>query len=329
MSGWRAIQPGSFADVRAALAGREPVLLLPPSSRAERERLSAPEPPSWARLAVFTSGSTGEAKLVIHSEENLRVSASQVVARIGPRARIATTLAPWGMAGSLLGAVLPEIANGVEARGVSVAEAVQADFLFTNPWHLAQIPGALKARRVVSLTGWLPPRIRGMHPKAEEIFGLSEAAGPVLWNGEPLGAECALAGDGELLLRGRQMSPALEQPFATGDVFLRGPDGRFVWQARKRSMINVAGRKVPPRLVEGIVGEIPGVSACVALPVEDAVYGERVGLVLEGEEPTDLVPRLRAVLSCDLMPVRWVWVERLPRLANGKPDLAALRILLS
>ncbi len=329
---WTFAEPRNFTELQSAWNSEGPLVLFPPLSGAERDRyrvLVSDAPPPGARVAVFTSGSTGEPKLVVHTEENLRVSARQVAAKLEGASSVATTLAPWGMAGLLLGCVLPWAESGLRSGGVAVAEAanLDVDILFTNPWHLDLVfhGGHPRTRRIVSLTGSLPPvwRERGV----EEIFGATEAAGPVLWNGKSLGARCELGGEGELLLSGAQLSPFLPQPFPTGDLFEREGDG-LRWLARKRQMINVAGRKIPPRLVEEIALALPGVKACVALPVSDPLYGERVGLVIEGEEPKEWSSILRERFSRDFLPSRWVWVAQMPRLASGKPDLAASRLLL-
>ena len=76
----------------------------------------------------------------------------------------------------------------------------------------------------------------------------------------------------------------------------------------------------------------PKAAKLAAVAVPDALRGNAVLAIVEGDEDAGLAARLaracRAALGEHAAPRRVVFLPRLPALASGKPDLAALARLV-
>jgi hypothetical protein len=150
--------------------------------------------------------------------------------------------------------------------------------------------------------------LRAFHELGIEIhnaYGLTEAplvtlnrlgANRIGTAGTPLPeTEVCLAEDGEILVRGPQVTPGycdegVEQPFRdgrllTGDLGHLTPEGSLVIEGRKKEVIATSyGKKIQPAKVEALLREIPGVAEamlvgdcrpyCVALLWTDGDPGD-------------------------------------------------------
>ncbi|MEZ5292315.1 MAG: AMP-binding protein [Vicinamibacterales bacterium] len=157
-------------------------------------------------------------------------------------------------------------------------------------------------------------------------YGLTEAA-PIVTVSHPLdrtagsvgrampGVEIRLADDGEILVRGGNVTPgyfhdpaltarALEGGWLhTGDLGAIGPDGRvFVHGRKKELIVTPEGQNVVPDDVERVLDRQPGVreSAAVGLPAAPGSPAERVHAVLvvePGADPERIVAAANAALE--------------------------------
>lgn len=354
--------PDLRENLRAALEAGLPLVVLPPSSAREEDvllRQLPATPPASARLVMFTSGTTGEPKAVFHAESSLLASARQLARALKGSGPSVSLLPAWGMAGVIFHCILPAVRGGSAVFSREPAldwgpfvpallRTLEADFITLNPALLEMLllTGLDPQWRgsVVSLTAPLKPALRARITghKLLEIFGMTEASGPVLLEGKSLGAETRLAADAELELKGPQFllgyaadghfTPAPEW-FGTGDIFSL-ENGRLAHQARKRDLIDLGGRKISPRVIEEVLEAMPEIAECLAFAVELSGV-ERPGLLFVRKSgcnlPHDaLSSRLEqlmgAGLSPELRPKWWREVPALPRLKNGKPDRKAARL---
>lgn len=115
----------------------------------------------------------------------------------------------------------------------------------------------------------------------------------------------------------------------TGDLGRIDESGLLHLTGRSKTLINVAGSKVAPHVVEAALLDHPEVQDAVVLALQDEYRGEVVGAVVECES-TDMTPGalatyLRHRLSPHMVPRRWLITTAAPRTTSGKPDLRAIR----
>jgi long-chain acyl-CoA synthetase len=117
----------------------------------------------------------------------------------------------------------------------------------------------------------------------------------------------------------------------SGDIGHMDEAGLLHLSDRRKSIINVDGTKVLPRVVENALSECSAVTDAVVVGVPDEFRGEAVAAMVEVAMPVgvgDLALHLRARLSSPMIPRRWLLVDELPRTVSGKPDVAAVRLRL-
>lgn len=230
--------------------------------------------------------------------------------------------------------------------------------------HLISLTGSAaprppRLRRFVSSGGPLAPgdseRLQNLWSlPVENIYGSSECmmiavndpGGGEAENdlGSPLAScEWRLGEDGELRVRteklavgyeiaGRQMPLARDEAgyFRSGDR-ARATSRGYQISGRLATTINVGGKKVAPEAVEAVLRTLPGVRDAAVCAYADPAAGERVAAVLTGEGgvgAAELRAQLIGRLAPHELPRRLLWVDALPRLANGKLDRCALPELL-
>ncbi len=111
--------------------------------------------------------------------------------------------------------------------------------------------------------------------------------------------------------------------FMTGDLAWVDETGRVTVCGRSKSMINVAGHKVFPEEVEGVLDSLPGVAASRVIGVAHPILGEVVHAQIEAApgSAVDLDALRRACqerLSAHKVPQRLELVASLPRTRTGK-----------
>jgi long-chain acyl-CoA synthetase len=118
----------------------------------------------------------------------------------------------------------------------------------------------------------------------------------------------------------------------TGDVAHLEHDGFLVLHGRNDDMINVGGFKVLPDQIEGVLTEHPTVlgSVCIGLPDPRRITGQVVRAYLvpasERRAPDEELSRwVAARLEHYKVPVKFIWIETLPRTSSGKFMRSVLR----
>jgi len=98
-------------------------------------------------------------------------------------------------------------------------------------------------------------------------------------------------------------------------------DGKVYLQGRLGDLINVAGRKISPEIIERILLTHPKVRECVVFgaPSRDVERSETIVALVAGEKcETELRQFLLERLPAWQMPREWQWVESLPTNGRGK-----------
>lgn len=116
----------------------------------------------------------------------------------------------------------------------------------------------------------------------------------------------------------------------TGDVVVVDEDGTMHMVGRKKEMFKSGGYNVYPSEIEGVIGEHGEVVHVAVVEAPDPLW-ESVGVAFvvpnDGEtfDVERLVTYLRSRLANYKIPKRFVLVDELPQLANGKVDRVSLR----
>jgi len=142
------------------------------------------------------------------------------------------------------------------------------------------------------------------------------AAGPALFC-----TRVAIAADGEILVSGPTVSPAVGGVLATGDLGELDAEGNLRVIGRKSELIISGGENVAPSEVEDALCEHPAVIEAGVFGSPDPQWGEAVHahVVLRAPVSTEaLREHCVARLAPFKVPKRIVVVEALPRTASGK-----------
>jgi len=111
-----------------------------------------------------------------------------------------------------------------------------------------------------------------------------------------------------------------------GEMGLLDGTGNLVLKGRKTRMIRVAEHSVFPEDVERVLVTDAAVTLCAVIPEADALRGQHLVAVVQGDPACEgrLRALCRARLPAHAAPRRYVFLDTLPLLAAGKPDLQAL-----
>jgi O-succinylbenzoic acid--CoA ligase len=119
-------------------------------------------------------------------------------------------------------------------------------------------------------------------------------------------------------------------PFAADDDGQLDRQGRLRILGRRDRLIITGGEKVDPRLVEEAVRATGLVEDVLVAGAPDPEWGERVVAIYTGapRAVADLRAALAGRVAPPFLPKTWIHAEQLPLDERGKPDRAALAVLL-
>ena len=139
-------------------------------------------------------------------------------------------------------------------------------------------------RRVLLGGGPIAPALLARAREADVAvapsYGMTEACSQIATDGVPLlGTELRIAGDGEVLVRGRTVAAGALGPdgwLRTGDLGALDPRGRLVIAGRKADTIVTGGENVAPVEVEAVILEHPAVADAAVFGRADPEWGEAI-----------------------------------------------------
>ena len=300
-------------------------------------------------VLMFTSGTSGEPKAVALTVGNLDAAAAASAGVIGafPHDRWLCCLPLFHVAGlsilvrAVRSAATVVLHDGFETHRVVVAlEAAGVTLVSLVPTMLRRLLdgglGATPSLRAVLLGGGpIPPGLLGEAVAtglpARCTYGMTESASQVVVTdvgetaGRPVpGAQVRVAPDGEIMVKGRMISPsavAVDGWLHTGDSGWMDRQGRLHVTGRIKEMIVTGGEKVAPAAVEAVLLEHPAVADVGVAGTPSREWGEAVtAFLVLGRPVTDyeLEAFARERLPGYCVPKRFVRVEHLPRNAAGK-----------
>lgn len=305
---------------------------------------SAPPVADGDALVIASSGTTGMAKLIVHTHRSIGAHARAVHAHLAvdparDRWLACLPLAHLGGLGVVLRALVTDTPFDVWSSFAADRVAAAPDELGSTLVSL--VPTALdridaSTFRWVVLGGTADPGTRPAN--VVRTYGLTETGGGVVYEGEPLPSVEVRVGAGcSIDLRGPTLARGLRRPdgsvlsitdddgwFATGDLGTRGADGRLVVSGRADDLIVTGGENVWPAQVEAVLGTHPRVAEVAVIGRVDPEWGHRVVAVVVPVERAvppsleDLRDHVRTVLPAHAAPRQLVLVDRLPLTGLGK-----------
>lgn len=121
--------------------------------------------------------------------------------------------------------------------------------------------------------------------------------------------------------------PVEDGHIGTGDIGMLDASGHLFLRGRESRKVTVADRTLFLEDIEAVMTAVDA-GGCAAVAVPDALRGHMIVAFVEGPDDPERRARFRracrAALGANAAPRRVVFLPRLPALASGKPDLAAL-----
>ena len=370
---WRA--GGIVAPLSPQLTGPERSLALRALEDAERRAEGLPQ---GTAAVIWTSGTAGtprgvaitEANLLANAEacaERLQLSREDVwyaalsLAHIGGLALVARAV----LLGATLVAEGPFDVHGLMSalRGdggtppVTHTSLVPTQLVrLLDGWGPAPAPATLRCILVGGAAtpaplleralegGWPLALTYGMTEMSSQVATATpaqvrEKPGSV---GAPLpGVEVRVAGDGEILARGRTQAAGfvgVGEPltdadgwYHSGDLGRVDEDGHLQVVGRKSDRIMSGGVTVDPHEVEAALREHPAIRDACVVGLPDQEWGERVAAVVVpsggGLDQERIEEWADERLGAARLPRLWLVRNHLPTNRNGKVDRAAVRDL--
>lgn len=118
--------------------------------------------------------------------------------------------------------------------------------------------------------------------------------------------------------------------FMTGDIGFLDAQGRLLLRGRERDEINKGGMKIYPSDIDAVVERYPAASDVCAFALDDAIYGQAVGMaVVLNDKSDDAIRGLHGWMKTHLaehkMPSRWWVIDAIPRTSRGKINRDAVK----
>ena len=116
--------------------------------------------------------------------------------------------------------------------------------------------------------------------------------------------------------------------YPTGDRVSRNRHGEYCYHGRLDRMLKCSGYRVEPAEIEAVIEQCPGVLRCAVTGLSDSTSGQRpaAAVVLEaGANLANISAVLRNKLPAYMYPCRFLALQKLPLLSNGKIDYQTLK----
>jgi O-succinylbenzoic acid--CoA ligase len=308
--------------------------------------------PEGARTVLFSSGSTGRPRPILHTVAAHLASASASSARI-----------PLGVGDRwLLNLPLAHV-SGLSVLFRCVSTGACAVFGGTAATHFSMVPTQLR-RALGALPSGLKAVLVGGGAVSPDLvskavadgwpvhltYGLTEMASqvcttrhlqpgdPVDTVGTPLESVAVEARDGRVFVRGPMLAEGVwdgglvpvadtDGWLATSDLGCERPDGTWQILGRADRVLVSGGENVSAEQVELALEGITGIARCVVVAVADAEFGERPVAFVRGRVPPDWEARLRCLLPGFAMPVMLLPLPGEMVAGDAKPSWNELREL--
>jgi O-succinylbenzoic acid--CoA ligase len=157
-----------------------------------------------------------------------------------------------------------------------------------------------------------------------ETYGSAETFGGVVYDSIALdGVQVRITEDSRIQISSTELGEVLMSDL--GEIV----EGKLRVLGRADRVLISGGIKISLDRVEAIARDVAGVVEIAAVAIEDAEWGERVGIVYLGspEVADEIAIRLADDLGPAAKPLRIIRADRVPKLSSGKHDLLAIKQL--
>jgi acyl-CoA synthetase (AMP-forming)/AMP-acid ligase II len=356
------------ADVERLLAATQPKVVL------DLDALPAGEPvhdvwtdASARAVVLFTAGTTGAPKGVVHSQRTLAYKAEQMahVHELTPTDCVLMPAPCAHISGLLNGITLPGVvpfrvvfmAKWDPARAIDLIEHERVTYMVGPPTFFVSMmqspsfaPERVASMRLISSGGagvsqaFVDEATAAFGARVKRTYGSTEAPS-VITDGRPNGeVELRVDEHGELLVRGQEVcvgyldEAQTAATFTTDGWYRTGDlatitDGVVAIVGRLKDIIIRGGENISVAEVEALLEAHPAIRHAVVVGVPDDVMGERVAAFVVADDPIDL-ETVREWFATQgaaryKTPERVHAVTSIPMLPTGKPDRHALLAGLS
>jgi len=326
-----------------------------------------PEPDTRAAV-LFTSGSSGAPKGVVHTQASLAYKAVQMrdAHGLGPADCVLMPAPAAHISGLLNGVTLPGVvpfrtvfmARWDPDTALALIARERVTFMVGPPTFFVSMmrapsfdPARVESLRLISSGGagvsdaFIAEATRAFGARVKRTYGSTEAPS-IISDGRAIGpVRCRVDAQGELQVRGEELFAGYLDDdqtraaftddgwFRTGDLAAVASDGTITITGRLKDVIIRGGENISTGEVEATLEAHPDVRHAVALGEPDDRLGERVVAIVEAPATFGLDAcrawfAERGVAKFKT-PERVVALDAMPLLASGKPDKEALRALIA
>ncbi len=128
--------------------------------------------------------------------------------------------------------------------------------------------------------------------------------------------------------QGKLNSALLDNTYSTGDKVSINAKGEYCYHGRLDRMLKCSGYRVEPAEIEHVILQCPDVELCAVIGIKDSTSGQRpVAIVVLKQNKTvaDIVNPIKQKLPAYMQPCKFILMDCLPYLANGKTDYQQLQ----
>lgn len=127
-----------------------------------------------------------------------------------------------------------------------------------------------------------------------------------------------------------RLIPALtdDNYYRTGDKVSLNAQNEYCYHGRLDRMLKCSGYRVEPAEIEQIIRQCQGVENCAVIGIKDSTSGQRpaAAVVLKPNITlTDIIKPIKQSLPAYMQPYKFIVLESLPYLNNGKTDYLTLQ----
>ncbi len=115
--------------------------------------------------------------------------------------------------------------------------------------------------------------------------------------------------------------------YRTGDRVSLDGENVYHYHGRLDRMLKCSGFRVEPAEIERAIHAMKGVQECAVIGINDQVSGQRPAaavVLAPGVDITQIRQRIQHQLTNYMQPAKWMQLQHLPYLTNGKVDFKAL-----